>query len=421
MGHGHHSWRVGDPLPYIRAHSLAKQRLLRGYLERYVSVLTARPKQDQFRLTLIDGFAGGGLYRDKNSDEIVSGSPLIMLEAMELAHLAAQAIRDKPFHLDAHFIFVEKNPSAFDHLKSVLENSRFSPMLSDRVKLLKGEFSTHADGISNLVKQRAGRSIFVLDQFGYKDVPLPIIRQILTTLPKAEVILTFAADSLIDYLSHDEATQRRLERSGISLPAQDIQTAKSSQDWRRTIQFGLHRDIPQQTEAKFYTPFFIRSTESHRDLWLIHLSGHYRARDVMMGLHWQESTAFAHYGRSGLRMLGYDPSLDSEWSGQQMLPGFFFDETARASSQAELQEQLPEVIHPFANGITFNELFAQVTNDCPVTAQIMMEVTGDLVREGLIKVRSSKGSSRRFGVLRGSDIVIPSRQKRLFLPRHNEP
>ena len=122
----------------------------------------------------------------------------------------------------------------------------------------------------------------------------------------AEVILTFATDSLIDYLSENEQTQHILENVGISLPSKTIVTAKESRDWRRTIQFALHREIPEKTGAKFYTPFFIRSADAHRDFWLIHLSGHYRARDVMVGLHWKESTSFAHYGRSGLHMLGYD-------------------------------------------------------------------------------------------------------------------
>jgi hypothetical protein len=181
-----------------------------------------------------------------------------------------------------------------------------------------------------------------------------------------------------------------LERIGIDLPSTSIDSAKQQRAWRRTIQFALHKEIPIKTGARFYTPFFIRSDDSHRDFWLIHLSGHFRARDVMVGLHWQESTAFAHYGRSGLRMLGYDQNQDSQWTKQQMLPGFFFDATALVSSQEQLTDQLPERIHGFKDGIPFHKLFAGLTNECPVTAQIMKEVLTDLASQGSFVFRTKK-------------------------------
>lgn len=257
---------------------------------------------------------------------------------------------------------------------------------------------------------------FFLDQFGYRDVPFPIIREILAALKSAEVILTFATDYLIDYLSGDENTQRILENVGIQLPSKEILTAKEQRDWRRTIQFALHQEIPKRTQATFYTPFFIRSADAHRDFWLIHLSGHFRARDVMVGLHWEQSTSFAHYGRSGLRMLGYDQKQDAEWTKQLMLPAFYFDETALASSQEELLDQLPKRIRTFGEGVPFNELFSALTNECPVTADIMKSVLADLAKEGVIQVRDKSGlKSRRTGVQHGSDIILPHRQRKLFL------
>lgn len=420
MSRAHHDWQIGKAPPLIRPHSLAKHRVLRSYLERYVSVLTANPRQDQLRLTLVDGFAGGGKYLDSRTKEDRPGSPLIMLEAMEQAAEEAQKGRKKPFHLDVQYIFVEKDPEALTYLRQVLSDSRFGKLLGERVQLIQGEFAAKAPEITDFVKKqgRANRAIYVLDQFGYSDVPLPTIRSILSTLENAEVILTFATDFLIDYLSENEQTQKILENVGIKLPAKTIATAKEARDWRRTIQFALHREIPERTGARFYTPFFIRSEDAHRDFWLIHLSGHFRARDVMVGLHWEESTSFAHYGRSGLRMLGYDQQNDVDWTHQRMLPGFFFDETALASSQDELAEQLPERLFGIRDGVAFNDLFANLTNECPVTAEIMRGVLGDLARSGVIQVRDKTGTqTRRVGVQHGSDIIIPSRQKRLFTKR----
>ena len=311
---------------------------------------------------------------------------------------------------------VEKQLEAMSYLRNVLSESEHRRLLDDKIHLLPGEFGDHVQRIIEDVKRRgrAGRTLFFLDQFGYTDVPLGTIRTILAELENAEVILTFATDFLIDYLSEDESSQRILERIGISLPPKEIATAKDEREWRRAIQFRLHREIPERTGARYYTPFFIRSADSHRDFWLIHLSGHWKARDVMVGLHWQENSSFAHFGGSGLGMLGYDQTIDAELTKQRLLPGFFFDQTALISSQEELMGQLPRHLHRYEDGIPFSDLFAKLTNETPVTADIMRDVLKDLVREGLIQVRDKHGAARRAGVRHGTDVVIPSKQRRLF-------
>jgi len=368
-----------------------------------VSTLTKNPAQDHFRLTLIDGFAGGGLYLDDRTKEERSGSPLIMLEAMQRAGEMAQEKRSKTFNLDVQYIFIEKDPLALNYLRDVLAKSEYSHLVRDgKIELIEGEFTKQVPKITKFVKARgrAGRAIFVLDQFGYSDVPLPTVQNILATLDNAEIILTFATDFLIDYLSENELTQQMLENVGISLPSKTISTAKEKSDWRRTIQFALHDQIPSKTGARYYTPFFIRSEDSHRDFWLIHLSGHFKARDVMVGLHWKENTSFAHYGKPGLRMLGYDQKNDPDWSEQLLLPQFSFDQDAFESSHEELLEQLPEKISAFPDGIPFKDLFANLTNECPVTAEMMKGVLADLARHGIIKVQDEKGlTTRQKGLL----------------------
>jgi three-Cys-motif partner protein len=378
-------------------------------------VLTANVRRRELKLTLVDGFAGGGRYLDNRTKEERPGSPLIMLEAMRTAAKSANEIRSNPFNLDVEYFFIEEKPEALEYLRNVISESEYKEFVGSRIHLLKGEFTSHVASILEYVKKRGGRSIFVLDQFGYSDVPLATLRQILAELENAEIILTFATDSLIDYLSVDEQTQRILEKVGITLPPKSIESAKSNSDWRRTIQFALHEEIPKRTEARFYTPFFIQSPDAHRDYWLIHLSGHHRARDVMVGLHWEVSTTFSHYGRAGLRMLGYDQDKDEDWTRQKLLPGFFFDQTAQALTQDQLLQQLPERLHGRSHGIAFQDLFAELTNETPATSDIMKEVLNNLARQGILKVADKSGGKRRAGIQHDSDIITPSRQKR-FLP-----
>jgi three-Cys-motif partner protein len=369
------------------------------------------------RLSLVDGFAGGGLYLDARTKEERPGSPLIMLRAMKEAEAAAQRARSKPFALDVHYFFIEKNADSLGYLRRTIAESEFRDLLDDKIYLIQAEFVETVPQIVDFVKARgrAGRVIFSLDQCGFSEVPFPTIRGILERLENAEIILTFATDWLIDYLGESEQTQQILGNLGINLPPKDIATAKGQVEWRRIIQFELHKEIQLRSGARFYTPFFIRSLEAHRDLWLIHLSGHVRARDVMVGLHWKENRSFAHYGRPGLRMLGYDPQFDEDWNKQKLL-GFFFDDTALALSHGELMEQLPERLANHKEGIAFSEFFGGLTNEVPVTQQIMADVLRELAREGLVEIRDSTGlTARRSGIQRPTDVIMVSGQKRLFI------
>ena len=76
-------WHPHEPPPPIEGHSRAKLKVLRSYLRAYFDRLAAHLPRDEFKLDLVDGFAGGGTFLD--GEEIVSGTPLIMLEESESA------------------------------------------------------------------------------------------------------------------------------------------------------------------------------------------------------------------------------------------------------------------------------------------------------------------------------------------------
>jgi three-Cys-motif partner protein len=419
VSHENHQWLLGENPPILRAHSVAKHRVLRSYLEKYVSVLTSDPRRDQLRLTLVDGFAGGGLYLHHRTGERTVGSPLIMLEAMKTAEFVARERRKKPFHLDVQYIFIERDNAARDFLTHTIQISEFGPLLGSKIEVLGGEFLSHLGYLVDHVRKRNGRSIFSLDQFGYKDAPLPAIRRVLTSLPKAEILLTFAIDHLIDYLGANEATRKRIERLELELTGDQLRAAKEQPHWRRLIQTDLHGQVFRGSGAKYFTPFFIRSEDSHRDLWLIHLSGHHRARDVMVQLHWQLSTCFSHYGGAGLQMLGYDQSLDASVTQQTQL--FAFDDEAKALTLSELQAQFPARLAKYRDGIPFQQLFTEFTNETPATSEMMKAALKEAIADGELSLKDSAGSTaKRPRNLKDSDIILPSKQRRLFLPPNRE-
>ncbi len=420
MATKHYDWALGESPPTLGLHSLAKHKILEAYLEKYVSILASRPVQERLKLTLVDGFAGGGEYRHPTTGELIPGSPLIMLRAMEAAQAAANRDRRKKFVLDVEYFFVEKLAPTIEYLRKKLSDSREAQEQASRITVLPGCFSDHLDGILQRVEQR-GRSrrvIFVLDQYGYTDVRMADLRTIFQRLPNAEVILTVAIDWLIDHWSDNEKYDVILNNLGLDLDAEfaDAVKQKSPIDWRPVIQHALHNQFLAKSGAVFYTPFFIHSVEAHRAYWLLHFSGHSKARDVMMQLHWELENHFQHFGQAGFSMLGYDPRRDLERLGQNRL-SFGFDSYAAEETRTALLEELPRRISAFSDGVRFGDFFNKVVNETPATKEMLAKQISKLTLEKELAVKSVSGKFRRNGVqLDDDDIIIRPRQ-RLLLPK----
>ncbi len=417
MKHESHLWVPGSAPPAIRAHTLEKHKLLEAYLSRYVATLTQNVKVNRLRLTLVDGFAGGNLYTDMSSSGELPGSPSIIINAIREAERLANEKRKKHFKIIDDYFFIEPDPGAFYHLERTIKASEYAPGVGNNIHVFNEGFAVNSRRIVEFIqkKSRAGRSIFVLDQCGYDEVPFECIRYILETVPNAEIILTFAADYLINYLTEKRPNRRLKCMPDLDLDALVSKYDKSDPRWRLLIQLELHAEVKRYASARFYTPFFIHSKDSHRDLWLVHLSRHYRARDVMVGVHWDHQNSFAHYGKPGLKMLGYDQDEDVLHTGQPFFPGFYFDDKAKALTKESLFEELPALIFEHSGTIDVRTLFAKISNGTPATSEILVASLLDLANDHQVVIKDETGATtRRAGVQHDSDLIIIPRQKRLF-------
>ncbi len=421
MATNHYDWSNGPDA--IQQHSIAKHRILQSYLAAYFQTLGCSPNQDVLRLTLVDGFSGGGLYYHKDTNELVRGSPLICLDAAREAEFRLNIGRRKPLHIDASYFFIEANRHAYLHLDSTLRKEGYKSELGKSIQLRHARFQEEADAIISFIKKKSprnGRSIFVLDQYGYKEAPTSLIQKIFLNLPSAEVILTFGVDSFLNFASEKKLTQDLLASMGINnlWQGRTIDEIKTSErDWRLFIQSSLYRQLVTACGAEYFTPFFIRNKKGHGDYWLIHMSQHHRARDVMTEVHWDNQNYFIHYGGAGLnmfQMIGYDPDHDAQFKGQTAL-GFEFDDVARSASVAALMEQIPRLV--FANdvGLRFGELFAKTCNGSPASAGIYREALGKLMEYRTIAVSGVDGTVRRSSQrISDTDLIQPPAQRSLF-------
>lgn len=405
-----YEWADGASPPRIAEHSLAKHDVLDRYLRRYVEVVTSNPRRRRLRLTLVDGFSGGGLYT-KTNGELHLGSPLRMIHAMKSAEAVANSWRQNPLDLDVEFLFIEKNRQTIDYLNGVIRDDPYGReyLGKDKIHFIHGSFKDHFNNIVDCVAARGiHRCIFLLDQYGYSDVPLPLIKMLFERFRHAEVMLTFMTDWLLDFLSEQAVTADMLSRLNLHHLEREFQSVlqakeSSSPEWRRAAQALLYRDLWQGSGAGYFTPFFIRSTQSHRDYWFVHLSAHERARDEMAKLHWDIQNRFSHYGKAGFSMLGYDPGEDPRYARQL---DFNFSGDDRARTHALLMGELPRKLEQMGGELPFSEFFRRVCNDTPATERDLKNVIKDLSAEGHIEISTTEGKPRGRGVIIESTNVL---------------
>ena len=190
-------WRPGEPPPPIEEHSKAKLNVLRRYLRAYFDRLGVNPSRDEFKLDLVDGFCGGGTFKDGGGIE--SGTPLVMIEESEAARARLNRGRSKPLCLDFKYYFVDADPFHTEHLRAALDERGYAD--PERVILRNNRFEDEADAIIAAIRRRqprAGRAIFLLDQTGFSRVELALVARILRELRTAEVILTWVRLFCVD-------------------------------------------------------------------------------------------------------------------------------------------------------------------------------------------------------------------------------
>lgn len=425
---GYGSWKRGEPA-IIHSHSIAKHRILRRYVERYIEVLTSNKRMDRLRLELVDGFAGGGSYYLEDTGEPHEGSPLILIRGVQAAEVLLNANREKPIKLDAHFTFIEQDPATLNLLRTSVTSAFGANFVSSDVDFVEGTFERNLNEVINQIKHRAQRSrifrtIFVLDQYGYTDVSVKAIKNIFSTLPDAEVFLTYGIGSLTAYAGnindvvskiaqslHSERTPQEhidnIPKDATS--ATFVRTMRAAQPILRNIFMG-------EGGARCYTPFYIMSRESNRPYWFLHMANSPKANDVVKEIHWGNANHFVHYGEPGLDMLGYDPKDDPEITGQPSLEHRFEGSDELRTIQA-LGEQLPSRIRTRygSNKVTARDLYADHCNETPASSMIMRKALNELcLANELIKEGASGEERRDSTIIRPDDVVYISTQQKLF-------
>jgi three-Cys-motif partner protein len=355
-----YTWADGAQLD---EHSRRKHKILREYFHQYLMVRCQNPAQTKFRLAVVDGFSGAGRYTCGSA-----GSPIIFIEELQRAVDAVNLRRasrglNASVEVECLLIFNDALPDVTEMLKSfaapvLVAAKETCPKLHLSVCYLSELFENSYPAIKEMIARGRYRNVlFNLDQCGHSKVEAATLVDIMASTPSAEIFYTFAIQTLLTYLSRTNVKLMAAQVRPLGIDPSEfrvIDGVVTNSAWlgaAERIVFETFKGV-----ARFVSPFSITNPEGWR-YWLIHFANNYRARQVYNDVLHGNGTQ-AHFGRSGLNMLSYDPS-----HAEGSLYLFEGDDRSRAKDQ--LLEDIPRLIAESGDAMNVAEFYEAAYNVTP--------------------------------------------------------
>ena len=381
-----YDWEGGAVL---EDHTKKKHRILREYFRQYLITRCQLPQQEKFRLAIVDGFSGAGLYKCGSF-----GSPLIFIETLinttNEININRASNGMKPILIECLLICNDQEEQTIKHLKEnitpMLVNAKeSSEYLYIHTEYHNGNFETEYQLIKERLKQaRCSNVLFNLDQCGYSHVTATILRDIISSWNKAEILLTFMIDSMLAYLSPTKGTNNvplepeMKQRIDDLLSDMGNSTKKKWLGGAEKIAFEHLKDC-----ATYVSPFSINNPNGWR-YWLMHFSNNYRARQVYNDILHKYGASQAHYGRAGLNMLAYDPKDDYQL--------YLFDTDSRKLTKEALYDDIPRFVSESGDTLMVSEFYATAYSETPAHSDDIHEM---IIENPDLEVITEQGGKRR--------------------------
>lgn len=403
-----YEWGAGAVL---EEHSRRKHKILREYFAQYLAVRCQLPQMERFRLAIVDGFAGGGRYQCGTS-----GSPLIFIEelrkALQQFNTARAAQEFGLLEIECLLIFNDFDPEALEALKR-----QVAPLLAEikendgrlylKIEYMNETFEVMYPRAKSLIAAGRYRNLlFNLDQCGHSKVEHATLLDIMRSHPSVEIFYTFMIKSLLAYLqkSNPEKLASQLRPFNLDVNELDVLNGTMSKGvWLGAAERLVFEAF--RTCAPYVSPFSINNPGGWR-YWLIHFANFYRARQVYNNVLHQNSTAQAHFGRSGLNMLSYDPRHED---GALYLFGSDDRETARD----QLMADIPRLVSETGDVMSVADFYETIYNSTPAHAD---DVHRAIIANPDLEVITPGGGERRSPNTIAVGDVLRLKQQKSFFP-----
>lgn len=394
----------------LEDHTRRKHKILSEYLFQYIAVRCRIPQQEKFRLAIVDGFAGGGRYKCGTG-----GSPIIFIGELGRALEAVNAQRTLQglgtVEIECLLILNELEAEAFQLLRKsceplLAEVKQSYPMLQLTVRYLQDEFERSYSTIQSLISSGRYRSvIYNLDQCGHSQVNISTLADIMRSANSVEVFYTFSIESLLAFLSRTSRSQMERQLRPLGITGHQFEAVEpnlSNAAWLGAAEKLVFTTFSQC--ARYVSPFSIHNPEGWR-YWLIHFANSYRARQVYNDILHDNASSQAHFGRSGLDMLAYDPSDDAKL--------YLFDDPGRAQALAELRRDIPKLIGDSGDVMTVSEFYEDIYNATPAHKD---DIHSALIENPDLEIVTPIGGIRQKATAISIEDTIKLKSQKSFFP-----
>lgn len=401
-----YDWENGAVL---EEHSKKKHSVLKEYFRQYLITRCQVPHQERFRLAIVDGFSGGGLYKCGSY-----GSPLIfvntLIEATNEINFYRTTQGCKTVIVDCLLIFNDYSPDAISQLKinitpHLIRVKEEAPNLNIQIEYHSSEFEIIYEEIKKrLVLYKTSNVLFNLDQCGYSNVTSHIIRDIISTWRSAEVILTFMIDSMLAFLSpYKKTSYVPLEpemREKIELMLKD-KGLLSTQEWLGEAEKIAYTHL--KGCAAFVSPFSINNPTGWR-YWLMHFANSHRARQVYNNILHNDTESQAHFGRSGLNMFSYTPDHKGAL--------YLFNTDSRKAAKEDLYDDIPRLVAQSGDAMSMIDFYGAAYSETPAHSDDIHEMI--IENPDLEVITETGGSRRKANTIKTSDVLKLTDQRNII-------
>jgi three-Cys-motif partner protein len=403
-----YQWDAGATL---QEHSKRKHKILREYFTRYLAVRCQLPQQARFRLAIVEGFSGGGRYACGSP-----GSPIIFIEELRAAaeqfNLRRASEGMAALDIECLLVLNDESHDAIELLKNhvtplLVEVTAQVPRLHVKAEYLNKPFEVAYPDIKMLLEQGTYRNVlFNLDQCGNSHVDRRTLADIMASFTSAEIFYTFSIAAFLAFLSKVDPNLLAAQLKFLGVAAGDLaslESRMSNENWLGTAERLVFKSF--RNCARYVSPFSINNPDGWR-YWLIHFASNYRARQEYNNVLHQNSSMQAHFGRSDLHMLSFDPNHDANAL-------YLFDVSGRTEAKKQLAEDIPRLLTEFGDAVAVGEFYDSIYNETPAH---MDDIHGAIFENPDLQVITETGGERRKATTIGPGDTLRMKQQRSFFP-----
>ncbi len=403
----------GGSIPTIDPHTKAKHLIIEKYVEDLIITLYGKGRHGVDTFTFIDGFCGGGIYKDSEStNKEWFGSPVRLIRAVQEGHRKA----NRQYPINLKFIFIDDKQKHIDCLKSyVMPKAGLEEYsLSEHCEFICGEFEDYVNYCVFTADQRKGHSFFLLDPQGWADVSMQSIRKI-TSMKKSEILYTFMMDPIIRFIAQTDKNLKRsfeevLEAKDYYKEADPAQISKvGMQCYLRQESMRLFREKGQ---AKQVFSFAVVPRGDTRVLYyLLHISKNLTALEVMKDSFWEENTLGYEYY---FDVYGFAFRSVDYYERDQIRLRFEIEKSKDQECIDLLDRDLKKILENNPDGITFFEASAKTMELNPARRLHYEQYIRQLRDEQLIEIVRDEKVFTGNSALNRQDVIRQRRTTQLF-------